>query len=126
MKTTLILIGLGGAIGSMLRYLTTYFVQQRLTFMSAVLGTLIVNIVGSLLIGIVYGLSERQEWFTPQLRFFLATGLCGGYTTFSAFSYENVDLLQQGNYFLSFAYIFLSIGICLIATFLGVALTKAL
>jgi CrcB protein len=57
---------------------------------------------------------------------FLATGFCGGYTTFSAYSYENVNLLQQGNYALSFTYIFLSVAACLAATFLGIVLTKSL
>jgi CrcB protein len=121
---SLLLIGLGGGIGSILRYLTTVKIVNRLMILPAFWGTFAVNVIGCLIIGMVYGLSERYDWFTPQLRLFFATGLCGGYTTFSAFAYENAGLLQQGNYILSLIYIFSSIAVCLIATFIGIAITK--
>ncbi|MDR3340877.1 MAG: fluoride efflux transporter CrcB [Candidatus Symbiothrix sp.] len=124
MKTTLCLIGLGGAAGSILRYLSSRFVAGKIDFLPGIWGTFAVNLVGCLLIGIVYGLSERYEWFSPQMRLFLATGFCGGYTTFSAFAYENVTLWQQGNYLVGFAYILISIAACLLATFAGIAVTK--
>ncbi|MDR3245139.1 MAG: fluoride efflux transporter CrcB [Prevotellaceae bacterium] len=124
MKTTLCLIGLGGAAGSILRYLTSRFIAGKIGFFPGIWGTFAVNLAGCLLIGIVYGLSERYEWFSPQMRLFLATGFCGGYTTFSAFAYENVNLLQQGNCLVGFAYILISIVACLIATFAGIAVTK--
>jgi CrcB protein len=124
MKTTLLWVGLGGGIGSMLRYLTTHFIANRIAQFPAIYGTFCVNFAGSLLIGIVWGLSERFEWLSPSLRLFLATGLCGGYTTFSAFAYENVGLLQNGNYGVSFIYILVSIITCLSAVFLGLLIGK--
>ncbi|MDR2384539.1 MAG: fluoride efflux transporter CrcB [Tannerella sp.] len=124
MKTTLLWVGLGGAIGSMLRYATTHFIAGRITQFPSIYGTFCVNLVGSLLIGIVWGLSERYDWLSPPLRLFLVTGLCGGYTTFSAFAYENVNLWQTGNYGISFIYICASIILCLGATFLGLLISK--
>jgi CrcB protein len=124
MKTAFLLVGIGGGIGSMLRYATTLFIANRITQFPAIYGTFCVNFVGSLLIGIVWGLSIRYEWLSPQLRLFLATGLCGGYTTFSAFAYENAGLLQSGNYGISFIYILVSVIICLGAAFLGLSIAK--
>ncbi|GHT16475.1 putative fluoride ion transporter CrcB [Bacteroidia bacterium] len=124
MKSTLLLIGLGGAIGSMLRYLTTGKIISKMTIFPVLWGTFAVNVIGCLIIGIVYGLSERYDWFSPQLRLFFATGICGGYTTFSAFAYENAGLLQQGNFVTSLIYIFSSIAVCLLATFAGMAITR--
>jgi CrcB protein len=124
MKTTLLLVGLGGASGSILRYLTTYFITDRITRFPAIYGTFAVNFVGCLLIGIVYGLSERHAWFSPQLRYLLATGFCGGYTTFSAFAHENISLLQHGHHGLCFVYILICVTTCLAATFIGVMLAK--
>jgi CrcB protein len=124
MKYALLLVGAGGAIGSMLRYLTSQLVAHRATPYPILWGTFAVNVAGCLIIGVVYGLAERYGWFSPQLRLFFATGICGGYTTFSAFAYENINLLQQGNVAVSFAYISISIVTCLIATFAGMILTK--
>jgi CrcB protein len=76
-----------------------------------------------LLIGIAIGLSERYGWFSPQMKWFVVTGICGGYTTFSAFAYENVRLLQTGNYGVSLVYMLASIIICFSATFIGLAIT---
>jgi CrcB protein len=116
---TLLLIGLGGGLGSMLRYLVTYFITSRITRFPAIYGTFAVNFTGCLLIGIAIGLSERYAWFSPQMRWFIATGICGGYTTFSAFAYENINLIQNGNYIISLIYIFASVIICFLATFIG-------
>ncbi|GHT23389.1 putative fluoride ion transporter CrcB [Bacteroidia bacterium] len=124
MKYALLLVGVGGAIGSMMRYLTSQWVAQRLPQYASFWGTFAVNVVGCVLIGSVCGLSERYGWFSPQLRLFFATGICGGYTTFSAFAYENINLLQQGNGMVSFAYIAGSIVACLTAAFAGMAIAK--
>jgi CrcB protein len=107
-----------------MRYLTSQFVANRISHFSTLWGTFAVNFAGCLIIGIVYGLSERYDWFSPSLRLFFATGICGGYTTFSAFAYENANLLQQGNCAVSFIYIFASVVVCLMATFAGIAITK--
>ncbi|MDR1594793.1 MAG: fluoride efflux transporter CrcB [Prevotellaceae bacterium] len=121
---TLLLIGLGGGLGSMLRYLVTCFVTNHITRFPAILGTFAVNFTGCLLIGIVIGLSERYAWFSPQMRLFVATGICGGYTTFSAFAYENINLMRNGDYFAGIIYILASIIICLFATYIGFAIVN--
>ena len=120
----LLLIGLGGGVGSMLRYLTSVAVTNRFSGSVFPFGTLVVNVLGCIVIGIAYGLASRYDWFTPQMRLVMATGLCGGYTTFSAFAYENLSLLQSENYLLSFVYIVASLALCLVATFLGIWLIK--
>jgi len=116
------LIGIGSFIGGILRYLTTVFIQTK--FLSTFpYGTLTVNILGSLIIGIVFGLSEKLN-LSPEWRLFLATGICGGFTTFSAFSLETMSMLQEGQYFYSIGYVTLSILFGLLAVFLGMTLIK--
>ena len=118
----LLAIGTGSFIGGMLRYLLAQFVQAR--FLSTFpLGTLTVNIIGCFLIGIVLGLTERGN-LTEEWRLFLATGLLGGFTTFSAFSIETVGLLRDGQFGYATAYILASVFIGLTASFMGSALIK--
>jgi len=123
MIRTLLLIGTGGFIGSVSRYLTSIYVN-KLFDSSFPYGTLTVNIAGSLLIGLLFGFSDRFNWFTPEWRFFLAAGFCGGFTTFSTFSYETIILLREGDWFLGFGNISLSVIVCLAATFLGNLLVR--
>lgn len=115
MIKNLLLIGLGGALGSMLRYAGSLFISTK----QFPFATLSVNIIGSFIIGIVFALSIRDEAFSNNWKLFLATGLCGGFTTFSAFSLENMGLLQSGKYSLAFVYITISILLGLSATFFG-------
>lgn len=89
----IILVGLGGMIGSVARYLVSYFVKHD----SFPYATFAINIIGSLVIGMVMGIAARQENF-QNWRLFLATGLCGGFTTFSAFAWENLQLMNQERY----------------------------
>jgi CrcB protein len=92
-----ILVITGGALGSGARYLLSTYITK--TYPAAFpYGTFAVNIIGCLLIGIIYGLTMRIHTVSPEWRLFFATGLCGGFTTFSAFAYENVYLLQTQNY----------------------------
>lgn len=115
-------IGAGSFIGGILRYLFSQSVQSR--FLSAFpFGTLSVNIIGCFLIGIVFALSERGN-MSHEWRLFLATGLLGGFTTFSAFSNETVSLLRDGQFFYASAYIISSVALALAATFLGVSMIK--
>lgn len=94
----LLLVFLGGGAGSMLRYL----ISKGLNNVTVLpLGTLVVNVAGSLLIGLFLGLAYRSTYFSPNTALFLATGFCGGFTTFSAFSYENQLFLKAGD-FMSF------------------------
>lgn len=120
----ILLIGAGSFIGGVLRYLTAQWVQGK--FLSAFpFGTLSVNIAGCLAIGLVFGLSERTN-MGAEWRLFLATGLCGGFTTFSAFSNETFNMLRDGQYAYALIYIAISVVFGLLATFLGYLLTKFL
>jgi CrcB protein len=123
MIRTLFLIGIGGLIGSIARYLTTIYFNKVFTS-TFPYGTFFVNIAGCLIIGFVYGLSERFNWFTSEWRLFFATGICGGFTTFSAFAYENVRLIQAGNFFVFASYSIASVGFGLLAVFIGLTLIK--
>jgi CrcB protein len=115
-------IGTGSFIGGILRYLLSQFVQSK--FLSAFpFGTLIVNIIGCFLIGMVFGLTDRGA-LTPEWRLFLATGLIGGFTTFSAFSLETVGLLRDGQLLYATAYIVGTVIIGLLATFIGISIIK--
>ncbi len=115
-------IGLGSFIGGITRYLISLSIHQRI-LSSFPFGTLTVNILGCLLIGIVFGLADRgnmsQEW-----RLFLATGILGGFTTFSAFSNETVGMLRDGQFIHASAYIAASVLLGLIATFIGIMIIK--
>ena len=123
MLRSLIFIGLGSFAGGILRYLTQQYMQKY--FPSSIpLGTLTVNIIGCFVIGIVYGLSTKGNIISPEVRIFLVTGLCGGYTTFSSFAYENISLLQDGEFFYVSLYIFLSLFLGFAATFLGILFIK--
>ena len=87
MKTNIFLIAIGGLLGSVARYLSVVYVTKLIPSQFPY-GTFAVNIAGCLVIGIIYGLSLRYLWLTPEWRLLLATGFCGGFTTFSTFSYE--------------------------------------
>ena len=110
-----LLIGLGGALGSMSRYGIDLLTGAR----SFPFSTLLVNITGSFIIGVVIAFSLKNEAFTHNWKLFLATGLCGGFTTFSAFSAENLLLLQNGKLLLPALYISCSILLGIAAVWLG-------
>ncbi|MBK8600479.1 MAG: fluoride efflux transporter CrcB [Flavobacterium sp.] len=120
---TLLLIGLGGSIGSILRYLTSVVIEKYYATIFP-LPTLIINILGCLLIGIIMGLLEKNQANDSAMKWFLVTGFCGGFTTFSAFGYENIRLLQNGNIFLALVYISTSIILGLGSVWLGFLLVK--
>lgn len=122
MLKTITLVGIGGAIGSILRYLASTGIQNK--FLSAFpYGTMLVNISGCFIIGIIYALAARNN-LSPEWRFFLATGLCGGYTTFSTFSYESLSLLRDGELFYATAYIAASVVLGILATFLPILIIE--
>lgn len=110
-----LLVGLGGGMGAMLRFFFTSISKQSVFPFS----TLFINIAGSLFIGIVFGLSNKNVAISNELKLFLATGICGGFTTFSAFSVENMQLLKDGNYATACLYIFTSVALCIMAVFAG-------
>lgn len=119
----LLWIGLGGAVGSVLRYLIGGLVQ-RLAHAEFPAGTLAVNVIGCFVIGIL-----AQHYMNvqthPNMRAALITGFCGGFTTFSAFSLETVGLLRGGEYGKTAAYLVLSVSLSILATVSGMAAAKA-
>jgi CrcB protein len=119
-----LLVGFGSFIGGMSRYLVTLFVQNKV-LSTFPYGTLAVNIIGCFLIGVIYGLSERGN-MNPEWRLFLATGIMGGFTTFSSFSNETVSMLRDAEYLPAFSYVAFSIIVGLAATFGGISLIKCL
>lgn len=123
MIRTLVLIALGGGIGSIFRYLTSVMVQKYYASIFP-LATLITNVLGCFLIGLIVGLLEKNQLTNSDLKWFLITGFCGGYTTFSAFGYENISLMQSNNSGLAFVYIGVSIITGLFAVWIGLFLTK--
>ena len=120
--SNLILVATGGALGALLRYLLTNV--SKLLFVSSIYGTISVNILGSFLIG--YFITSNYGNNLPEnfIKFFLIIGFLGSFTTFSAFSYEVLDLINSKKYFSSFTYIFFSIFICIFSAYLGTLLNK--
>lgn len=111
----ILLVFLGGGTGSILRYLISRSLNNA-TILP--LGTLVVNVLGSLIIGLILGLGFRQQLLSENGMLLLATGFCGGFTTFSAFSYENQVFLKAGD--------FMSLGIYTISSLiLGIGATFA-
>jgi CrcB protein len=109
----LILVGIGGAAGSILRY-----VLQRQLNADFPLGTITVNILGCLLIGVLWALVIKNE-LNDTLRIALMTGFCGGFTTFSSFTLESLQLLQHNRYLFFTVYTISNVVIGLLATFAG-------
>lgn len=119
----LLFVGIGGGLGSILRYVISAFAGKHIPVVFP-LGTLLVNISGCFLIGIFYSLIARHSGFNTEWRLFLITGICGGYTTFSTFSYDGLVLLRHGSSLSFILYMLGSVVIGLLATFAGVALFK--
>jgi CrcB protein len=120
---SLLFVGIGGGLGSMVRYVISLFVGRNVPIVFP-LGTFLVNCSGCFLIGIFYALASRYSWFNEEWRLFLITGICGGYTTFSTFSYDGIYLLKSGSYLSFSIYVVGSLVLGLLATFAGVALFK--
>ncbi len=120
----ILVVGIGGFLGSVLRYLISGYVQNVSQSISFPYGTLSVNILGCLMIGIISQLVDLQIGITSETRLFMMVGVLGGFTTFSAFGNEAINLLQDQRFFLSFMYIASHLFICLSAVFIGRVIIK--
>lgn len=119
----ILLVFLGGGIGSAIRYAIGNFFNT--TSKGFPWGTFSVNIIGSLLIGVFMGLALKNSNFSENQTLLLVTGLCGGFTTFSAFAYENQQFLKEGD-LTSFAiYTLGSISLGILSVFLGLVISKS-
>jgi len=125
MLKILFIIGSGSFIGGVARYLTSKFIHS-LSVSAFPFGTFAVNILGCYLIGLFFGFSDRGNYMSEEWRIFLTVGFCGGFTTFSAFSNENLTLLRDGNFLYVALYASLSVFLGLLATYLGNISTKFL
>jgi CrcB protein len=123
MLKQLLLIGAGGFIGSVARFLVSRL-NTRIDWLSIPIGTLAVNVLGSLLIGFLIGISDRSPVLTVEWRMFLMVGLCGGFTTFSSFTGENLVLLRNGQILPLLLYTGLSIFLGFTAVYLGYISSK--
>lgn len=119
----LLAVGIGGLIGSVGRYLASRSIDEKVTSLFP-FGTLAVNIIGSLILGFLYGLTLKRIDLAEHWRLFIGTGICGGFTTFSAFALENFTLLHQKPV-VAVIYIASTLIIGLIAVALGVFLGRA-
>ena len=112
-----LLVFLGGGLGSGLRYLVTITMNQYSKVLP--LGTFTVNIIGCLLIGMILGYAQRENTLTSNQTLLLATGFCGGFTTFSAFANENLELIKNGEIFNFSVYTIGSVLIGILTVFIG-------
>ena len=118
-----ILVGIGAAIGGTLRYWISNVVFKIFSE-NFPYGTLVVNVVGSFILGFLMFYFNDRELLSPQLRLFLTIGFCGGFTTFSTFSFETMNLFRETQYLLGSVNILLNLLLCLIGVFLAYLLTK--
>lgn len=123
MVKVLFIIGTGSFLGGIARFLTSRFIQNSI-ISAFPFGTFIVNILGCFLIGLFYGISDRGNMMSVEWRMFLTVGFCGGFTTFSTFANENVALLKDGNIFYFALYTGSSVFLGIMATYLGILITK--
>ncbi|EKQ54352.1 MULTISPECIES: fluoride efflux transporter CrcB [unclassified Clostridium] len=121
----IIYVGIGGCIGASIRYLITKH-SANLFNSSIPFGTLIVNVVGGFLIGMIMELSVSTEFISPNLRLFLTTGVMGGLTTFSTFSYETIGLISDGKYFLGAVNVLLNVFLSLGGVVLATSVSKVI
>ncbi|SHF74280.1 camphor resistance protein CrcB [Mariniphaga anaerophila] len=123
MLRTILLVGSGGFIGSVMRYLVQYYVEKTLTS-TFPWGTFVANIAGSFIIGVVFALAEKGNLLSAEWRIFLAVGICGGFTTFSSFAYNNFSMLSDK----AWGSLLLNVGgnlfLGILAVYLGVILVR--
>lgn len=124
MLKSLLFIFIGGGVGSIFRYLIDFYVQRNIRIVFP-LGTLLANAIASFLIGFL--VQKIQHHNLPvAYKYLFITGFCGGLSTFSTFSYENIKFVSDKQTLLSAVYIGISVTLCLLCTFIGIAISKRL
>lgn len=118
MVKNLIIVALGGGAGSIARYLLSVYIQGR-TFGVFPWGTLIVNLIGCIAIGVIYALADKGSMMSAEVRLLLAVGICGGFTTFSTFSGENFAMLRNGEFLHVALYSGISVFLGIFLVFIG-------
>ena len=121
----LLFVALGGALGSLARYLLSGWVYRLYSSSSLPIGTIAVNVLGCFVLGLLWGISEEVE-LSPLLRLFLFVGLLGGLTTFSTFVLETLNLARDGEVRLGVANLLMSVGLGLLVMAFGLLLGKGL
>ena len=116
-------VSIGAAIGGVLRFGISKLIYKIFTNPFPT-GTLVVNVVGSFLIGLIMFYLEPKEILTPGMRLLLTVGFCGGFTTFSTFSYETISLFRDSEIFLGSLNVLLNVFLCLIGVYLAYLLSK--
>ncbi len=114
-----VLVGVGGFIGAILRYLLSGAIYRLLAYPIFPIGIAIVNIIGCLVIGFLGGLVESRQALTPELRTFLFIGVLGGFTTFSSFGYDTFGLLRDGQMFFAISNVLIQVLVGLGAVWFG-------
>ncbi|MDR1356555.1 MAG: fluoride efflux transporter CrcB [Tannerellaceae bacterium] len=120
----MVIAGIGGGVGSALRFFVSVLMKRYCMGSLFPLATFFVNVTGCVLIGLFVGLSDRYEVLDKNLNLLLVTGFCGGYTTFSAFSLENIRLLEGHHYVMFAIYVSGSVAVGIASVFLGFLLSK--
>lgn len=123
MVKSLMIAGAGGFIGTVFRFVISRYIQIHTPTVFP-WGTFIVNILGSLLIGFIFGLTEKGDWLSPDVRIFLTVGICGGFTTFSALTDDAFLLLQSREWLRFVMYASLSFTLGLVAVYSGRIMIK--
>ncbi len=121
----ILVVGAGGFLGSVFRYLVSGALQKLSPEGVFPLGTLGVNVIGCLVIGLLAGAAENMQVFGPQVRLFLFLGVLGGFTTFSSFGYETMSMLRDGQALAAMANVGLHVVAGLFAVWLGLTVTAA-
>ncbi len=123
MLRNIALVGLGGMVGSIARYVVAAVLARRMS-VGFPYGTFTVNIVGCFLIGLILGILTRAGTLASDLRLLLVVGFCGGFTTFSSFTYEIIELVEANRVMLAILYVLFSILLGLLAAVAGLAMTR--
>src|SRR3954463_12138993 len=123
MGRNVIFVAIGGMLGSVLRYALSTLVVELLPF-TFPFGTLAINLIGCFVMGAAVGYAERNVWFHDAWRVFITAGFCGGFTTFSAFAFENVDLVLSKSYGTFALYSFATFALCFLSALAGLIITR--